>query len=238
MGKSDLTTKRPRRRKWKMAKGEKGQNQRIKALENQLAKVVERKVIDYTPAAVAAGIQNDGLWNDDSFFAPDTGVDYDEKIGASVNLLSQTVKFHLQMPAASSMTATQVRLIIASSRDGNVDLTLKHILTNTPPGYNAAQMFITPLRSAGAVTQENKGYNLHYDAVFELNKTTNMYQVGKIRVKYGNKTNRGKEVYFYGLAGADLALNHNLQIFAISDAANQTDAIVANINCRNIYEDA
>lgn len=237
MAKSDLTTKRPRRRKWKIAKGEKGQNQRIKALENAVRKVVERKVFDYTPAAVAAGIQNDGLWNDDSFLAPDTGVEYDEKIGASVNLLSQTVKFHLQMPAASSMGATQVRLILASSKDGNVDLTLKNILSNTPPGYNAAQTFITPLRSAGAITQENKGYNLHYDAVFELNDF-NRYQVGKVRIKYGNKTNRGKEVYFYGIVGADLALNHNLQIFAISDAANQTDAIVANFNCRSVYEDA
>ncbi|AXH73086.1 MAG: hypothetical protein [Cressdnaviricota sp.] len=230
----DKTNRRPAKFRNRKAKTKNGrQDQRLAKLEKTVFTALERKVKDW---------QN-GTWNvtttptvlnNSNILSLELaeGTSASDRLGQEICLLNQTVRFNVSIPDGGD-TFNQMRFIICESTDGSTPLGLGDILEYGNHVLHSTKMIMcSPYKTK--VAQDNKGYKVHYDKVFELNAYDSRCITAEAKIKYGKN---GRKVQYPALTASEQPVNHNLHIMMVSDSGSVLHPGVA-INIRSRFFDA
>lgn len=223
MGKSssvDKVNRRPRRFRTRKAKTVNGrQNQRLAKLEKTVFTALERKSKTYQNGTWTISTTPRILNNLNTLVMNlAEGVTIDDRIGTEVCLLNTTIRYNLSIPDGGD-AFNQVRMIVVEPKEGNVTLSLADVLEFGDPSTQDMEVIMaSPYKIK--TSQNNKGYKVHYDKVFELNAYASRCHTGEVKIKYGKS---GKKIeyppYITG-SNPSQPLNHNLHIMLVSDSGS------------------
>ena len=192
-------------------KKDKSQDKRIKSLEKFVFKTIENKQVNYNNAG-GTNITTAGYVGS-QFLELDVGpndgsqLGDDARIGNSITLLSQDVRCYLEQSSTDSYN--RVRMIIASSMDGNEPLSITDVLKDGNYATAGQLVFTSPYTTK---TDTNKRYKIHFDKTYELNSTAQgATRVIKHKVMYREGGSPGKVVEYSGPSSQN-ANNHCLSV--------------------------